>query len=46
MKKIDNDEIIDAAWFKADNLPMLPSPHSIARKLIINYLESTGKIID
>ena len=44
--KIDNNEIIDAAWFKSDNLPMLPSPHSIARKLIINYLESTGKIID
>lgn len=34
---IDDDEIIDAGWYKADNLPMLPSPYSIARRLIADF---------
>ncbi len=37
--KIDNKEIIDAGWYTADKLPMLPSPYSIARKLIENFVE-------
>jgi NAD+ diphosphatase len=40
--KIDNKEIIDANWFRADNLPMLPSPYSIARRLIMDFVERTG----
>lgn len=35
---IDHDEIIDAGWYTADSLPMLPSPYSIARKLIENFI--------
>ncbi len=31
---IDHKEIMDAAWFTADNLPELPGKVSIARKLI------------
>jgi len=32
------DEIEDARWFTADNLPLLPSPMSIARSLIEDFL--------
>ncbi|MCP4902119.1 MAG: NAD(+) diphosphatase, partial [bacterium] len=31
---IDNDEITSAEWFSIDNLPIIPSPISIARKLV------------
>lgn len=31
---IDNDEIVDANWFTAQNLPNLPPQDSIARRLI------------
>ena len=37
--KIDNVEIIDAQWFTKDNLPVLPTYASIARKLIQNWLQ-------
>lgn len=30
----DGEEIVEAGWFRRDNLPMLPSPLSIARRLI------------
>ena len=38
--KIDNKEILDAGWFTPDNLPMLPTPYSIARRLIMNFVEN------
>ncbi|MGE5605842.1 MAG: NAD(+) diphosphatase [Bacteroidota bacterium] len=31
---VDNQEIVDAAWFTADNLPEIPAKVSIARRLI------------
>ena len=39
--KIDEKEIIDAGWFTPDNLPMLPSSYSIARRLIMHFVEKT-----
>lgn len=36
--KVDNIEIIDAQWFTKDNLPVLPSYASIARRLIQDWL--------
>lgn len=36
--KIDNVEIIDAQWFNKNNLPVLPTYASIARKLIQDWL--------
>jgi len=41
--KIDNKEILDAGWFTADNFPMLPTPHSIAHRLILNFVENVKK---
>lgn len=35
---VDNREIVDAAWFRRDELPKLPSRITIARLLIDNYL--------
>ena len=35
--KIAKDELIDAGWFREDNMPMLPPPQTIARRLIDNY---------
>ncbi|MCK5201034.1 MAG: NADH pyrophosphatase, partial [Spirochaetales bacterium] len=39
--RIDEKEILDAGWFTPDNLPMLPSPYSIARRLIMDFVEKT-----
>ena len=39
--RIDEKEILDAAWYSPDNLPMLPSPYSIARRLIMDFVEKT-----
>ena len=36
---IDKNEISDAAWFKADEIPRIPPSISIARKLIDWFLE-------
>lgn len=36
----DGDELEDAAWFTADNLPRLPSQISISRHLIELFLQS------
>lgn len=33
-------EIIAADWFRFDDLPMTPSPHTIAGQLIINFVNS------
>ena len=38
---IDNKEILDAGWYTSDNLPMLPTPYSIARNLITHFLEKS-----
>ncbi len=38
--KVDGKEILDAAWFKKDNLPNLPKKMSIARKMINNFIEN------
>jgi NAD+ diphosphatase len=44
--KIDGDEIIDARWFQADNLPNLPGKLSIARALIDRFVEQSRMTID
>lgn len=36
---VDGEEVIDAQWFGPDDLPMIPPPMSIARKLIDDWLE-------
>jgi NAD+ diphosphatase len=40
---LDDNEIEDAGWFTADNLPTLPDKISIARKLIDWFLAKPGK---
>lgn len=37
---IDQDEIEDAGWYRADNLPSLPPPVSIARRLIDDFCQT------
>ena len=37
---IDESEIVDAQWFTADTMPMIPPPISIARKLIDGWLSA------
>ena len=39
----DQNEILHAAWFEADNLPQVPSKISIARELIDWFTEQNGK---
>jgi NAD+ diphosphatase len=41
---VDGEEILDARWFRADALPQVPPPLSIARKLIDAWVsEATGR---
>jgi NAD+ diphosphatase len=40
---LDDEEIEDAGWFTADNLPRIPDKISIARKLIDWFLEKQEK---
>jgi NAD+ diphosphatase len=40
--KLDEREIVDAAWFNSANLPRLPGKISIARRLIDTYLAKQG----
>jgi len=40
--QIDGKEIEDASWYSTDRLPLLPSPISIARKLVDDFLRSAG----
>jgi NAD+ diphosphatase len=35
---LDETEIVDAGWYTADALPMVPPPLSIARRLIDDWL--------
>ena len=39
---IDNNEIVDAQWFTADDLPRLPGSYSIARKMIDHFCDNTS----
>lgn len=36
---IDGEEIVDARWFTVDQLPSIPGPISIARRLIDTFIE-------
>ena len=36
--RIDDDEIVDAAWFHYQDLPMVPPVGSIARLLIDQWI--------
>ncbi|MBT8333646.1 MAG: NAD(+) diphosphatase [Deltaproteobacteria bacterium] len=38
---IDNDEIVDARWFTASELPKIPGSYSIARKMIDHFRSSS-----
>jgi NAD+ diphosphatase len=38
--QVDGREIVDAKWFKYDNMPILPRSTSISRKLIDSFLDS------
>ena len=37
--RVDGSEIVEAAWFERDALPLLPPPISIARKMIDAFLK-------
>jgi NAD+ diphosphatase len=39
--RVDEMEIMDARWFRADDLPMIPPKMSIARSLIDDFLSRT-----
>jgi NAD+ diphosphatase len=39
---VDGEEIIDARWFGADELPNIPPPLSIARRLIDDWVSRQG----
>ncbi|MDD3154740.1 MAG: NAD(+) diphosphatase [Victivallaceae bacterium] len=41
----DGEEIVDARWFAPDELPLIPKPGSIARRLIDNWLAQNQKSI-
>lgn len=41
--RIDDDEIVAADWFSRERLPRLPHPLSIARHLIDDWLEGSGR---
>ena len=44
--QIDRKEIEDANWYSVDKLPMLPSPISIAHRLVDDFLRSVGREAD
>jgi NAD+ diphosphatase len=35
---LEDDEIVEADWFAPDNLPAIPPPISISRRLIDNFV--------
>jgi NAD+ diphosphatase len=39
---IDGDEIVDAGWYRPDDLPMIPPAMSIARTLIDRWIARAG----
>ena len=40
---VDQDEIAEAAWFSRDQLPMVPPPISIARRMIDAWVNEVAK---
>ncbi len=40
--EIDDTEIVDANWYRPDELPMIPPPLSIARTLIDRWLDRSS----
>jgi NAD+ diphosphatase len=40
---MDPDEIADAGWFRRDELPMIPPPISIARRLIDEWVAEVSR---
>jgi NAD+ diphosphatase len=40
--RVDGDEILEARWFRADALPLIPPPISIARRLIDTWAAEVG----
>ena len=40
--EVDGEEIVDARWFKADGLPTIPPPLSIARRMIDDWAGRQG----
>jgi NAD+ diphosphatase len=44
--EVDGDEIVEAAWFGRDNLPGIPPPLSIARRLIDGWYNSPRPVAD
>jgi NAD+ diphosphatase len=41
--EIDPTEIVDAKWFSPDDLPQIPPGISIARRLIDDWLDRSGR---
>ncbi len=41
--RVDQSEIVDAGWFKADNLPLIPPKITIARHLIDWFVDNSQK---
>jgi len=41
--KVDGEEIVEAGWYKADNLPRIPGKLSIARKLIDRFVDKQSR---
>jgi NAD+ diphosphatase len=42
--KIDGEEIVEAGWYRADNLPQIPGKLSIARQLIDWFIEKNCEL--
>jgi NAD+ diphosphatase len=40
--RVDGEEVVDAGWFSADNLPEIPGKVSIARRLIDWFVETSA----
>ena len=41
--QVDPEEIVNAGWFHADNLPLVPGKYSIARQLIDWFVETNSE---
>jgi NAD+ diphosphatase len=41
--EIDGEEIVEAGWYRASELPKIPGPVSIARKLIDAFVEKHSR---
>lgn len=42
--RVDGEEILDARWFHPQDLPRIPPPLSIARRLIDGWLRDLGRL--